>query len=312
MLAMTYEHMALDWRPENKRDDAFKYISAIVVVCVLVLGFSLSSIDLPKEERKARAEVPERVAQFILKKPKPKVIKPKPKPKPKPVFKPRLREKPKKLNKPLTKKQKKARKKAEDSGLLALGNELADLMDTSDVNKMVGKRINKSSTTTKAATVNKDILTADAGKASGGVSEDKYTTVVSQTRLSDSERIALRQSLGKNGTGRNTGSGTAKGGSRSGNVRAEEDISYVMDRNKSKLYSIYRRARRSNPGLKGKIILVITIAPSGKVTNVRIKSSQLHDPKLESRLIARIKGFDFGKSNAETVTVTFPIEFLPS
>jgi len=309
MVAVTYEQLALEWRPDNKRDNAFKYITAAVVVFVLLLGFILSSIEVPKEDRKAKVVVPERVAKFILKKEKPKIVKPKPKPKPKPVFKPRLREKPKKLDKPLTKKQKKARKKAEDSGLLALGNELADLMDTSDVNKMVGKRINKSSTSTKAATVNKDVLTIDAGKGSGGVNEDKYATVVTQTQLSDSERVALRQSLGKSGK---SASGSAKGGARSGNVRSDEDISYVMDQNKSKLYSIYRRARRTNPGLKGKIILEITIAPSGKVANVRIKSSQLNDPKLESRLISRIKGIDFGKTNAETVIVTFPIEFLPS
>ena len=85
-----------------------------------------------------------------------------------------------------------------------------------------------------------------------------------------------------------------------------------MDKNKSKLHSIYRRARRSHPGLKGKIVLEITIAPSGKVLSVRIKSSELNDPKLESRLVARIKRFDFGSDSVEKVTVIFPIEFLPS
>ncbi len=85
-----------------------------------------------------------------------------------------------------------------------------------------------------------------------------------------------------------------------------------MDKNKSKLHSLYRRARRSHPGLKGKIVLEITIAPSGKVLKVRIKSSELNDPKLESRLVARIKRFDFGSYSVQKVTVTFSIEFLPS
>ena len=77
-------------------------------------------------------------------------------------------------------------------------------------------------------------------------------------------------------------------------------------------HHIYRRARRADPGLKGKIVLEITIAPSGKVLRVRIKSSELNNPSLEARLIARIKRFDFGVSQTEKVTVTFPIEFLPS
>ena len=85
-----------------------------------------------------------------------------------------------------------------------------------------------------------------------------------------------------------------------------------MDLNKSKLHSLYRRARRHNPGLKGKIVLEITILASGKVSVVTIKSSELNDPALESRLIARVKQFDFGVQNLKTVTVTFPVEFLPS
>lgn len=85
-----------------------------------------------------------------------------------------------------------------------------------------------------------------------------------------------------------------------------------MDQCKSKLHSIYRRARRSHPGLKGKIVLEITIAPSGKVLKVRVRSSELNNPKLESRLVARDKRIDFGSSSVEKVTVTFLIEFLPS
>ena len=64
--------------------------------------------------------------------------------------------------------------------------------------------------------------------------------------------------------------------------------------------------------LIGGIVLEITIAPCDKVLSVRIKSSELNDPKLELRLVARIKRFDFGSDSVEKVTVIFPIEFLPS
>ena len=310
MTAVTYSSLALGWEPENKRDSFFNRLTFVVVVLAIVLGIVMVSINVPKEERKARAAVPERVAKFILQKEKPKVIKVKPKPKPKPPVKSvkRIKKKPK-SNKPLTKVQKKARKKAESRGLLALSNELSDLMDTSAINAMVGKRVRRSSSALKVATVDKGVLTANASAGSGGVSKDKYTTHVSKTVLTQSEKIAFRQSLATTGKAKK---GSNKSRRRGDNVRSEEDVIFVMDQNKSKLHSIYRRARRSHPGLKGKIVLEITIAPSGKVIKVRIKSSELNDPKLESRLVARIKRFNFGAHSVEEVTVLFPIEFLPS
>ena len=99
---------------------------------------------------------------------------------------------------------------------------------------------------------------------------------------------------------------------RGDNLRSEEDVAYVMDKHKSMLHSLYRRARRTHPGLKGKIILEITILPSGKVSKVRIVSSELHDKSLEQDLVARVRMFDFGSRTVEALTVTIPVEFLPS
>jgi hypothetical protein len=309
MAVVTYSNLALDWTPENKRDSFFNRLTLVAVVSSVIFGIVMMTIDLPKEERKARTKIPERVAKFILQKEKPKVIKIKPKPKPKPprqIIK-RIKKKTK-SNKPLTKTQKKARKKAENSGLLALSKELSDLMDTSSINAMVGKRVKRNSSAMIVASVNKSVLTKNVGKGSGGVSRDKYITRVSRTVLSQAEKIAFRQSLASNGKLKGKSHKTRRGD----NVRSEEDVILVMDQNKSKLHSIYRRARRTDSGLKGKIILEITIAPSGKVIKVRIKSSELNNSKLESRLVARIKRFNFGSYSVEQVTVIFPIEFLPS
>jgi len=309
MTAVNYSNLALGWTPENSQDNYFNRLSVFVVFMAVVIGYVMSLINVPIEERKARTVVPERVAKFILQKEKPKIIKIKPKPKPKQLAKVIKRVKKKtKIDKPLNKVQKKARKKAESSGLLALSNELSDLMDTSAINAMVGKRVKRNSTAFQKATVNKSVLTKNASRGSGGVSKDKYITSVSKTVLTQAEKVAFRQSLALNGELKGKSHKTRRGN----DVRSEEDVIFVMDKNKSKLHTIYRRARRSHPGLKGKIVLEITIAPSGKVLKVRIKSSELNDPKLESRLVARIKRFDFGSYAVQKVTVTFPIEFLPS
>lgn len=314
-----YQNLALGWSPESKTDHQFKLIAAVVIVFMLALGFVLSAIDLPEPERLARPAVPDRIAQFIVQKEKAKVIKPKPKPKPKPQPKPRIK-KPKKkkpeLQKPLTKSQKSARKKAESSGLLALSNELEGLMDTSAVTAAVGGKVSKkSSRSSTAATLDNKILTAGASAGSGGVNEGQYTASVSQTRLTDQERQQIKQTLLTKELGENAQSGktsSSKGRSKSGNIRAEEDVTIVFDQNKSKLYSLYSRARRKNPGLKGKIVFEITISSSGTVTNISIQSSELNDPALEKSLLSRIKMFNFGVTTTETLTVTYPIEFLPS
>lgn len=320
MSAVNYNQLALGWHPEGSGDSQFKLITAITVVIALLFAAVMSSINVPEPDREAKAAVPERIANFILEKkekPKPKPVVVKPKPKPKPIVKPKpvVKKLPKKdvKKKPLTKTQKKAREKAADTGLLALGNELADLMDTSDVSALVGGKVKSSSASaTKAAGHNKALLTADASKGSGGVNSSEYTTSVGKTQLSQRDITQVKQSLLSSNSLAKGRDAERKSKSRSGGVRAEEDITIVFDQNKSKLYSIYNRARRKNPSLKGKIVLAITIAPNGSVTKVKVVSSELGDSKLEKRLLSRIKLFQFGAKKVEQVTVTYPIEFLPS
>ena len=320
MSAVNYDQLALGWHPAGTRDSLFKLITAICVAVAILFAVVMSSIHVPKPDRETRAVVPERIANFILEKkekPKPKVVKPKPRPKPKPkvVPKPKVKKISKKKDKlkPLTKKQKKARDKAADSGLLALGNELADLMDTSDVSAMVGGKVNSSSASAnKVASNNSSLLTANVSKGSGGVNSGEYASSVGSTKLSQRDITLVKQSLLTSGELAKSRDAKRKSKSRSGDVRAEEDITIVFDQNKSKLYTIYNRARRKNPGLKGKIVLQITIAPAGNVVKVKIVSSELGDPNLERRLISRVKQFKFGAKKVETITVTYPIEFLPS
>jgi len=309
MTALSYTELALEWRPKSKRDHTFNLIAVILIAFFLLFAILISLVDVPKEERRVRV-IPERVAKFIQQREKPKIKKPEPKPE----FKKILRKK-KVEKKPLDDKEKKARKKAEKSGLLALGKDLADLMDTRAVNSMVGRKITSSANKTQVATVDTKLLTAGAGKGSGGVQAENYITHTQpKTVLSQRERDAVRKTIidnknNLNGVKTDTSTGTQRRGD---NVRSEEDIRYVLDKNKGTLHTLYRQARRKNAGLKGKIIILITILPSGEVEDARISSSELNDSRLEKRILARIRQFNFGQSNVEKVTITFPIEFLPS
>jgi len=69
---------------------------------------------------------------------------------------------------------------------------------------------------------------------------------------------------------------------------------------------------REHPELQGKLVLELTIAPSGEVTMCRVVSSELHDADLESKIVARVKAYRFEAKDVETITTTKPIDFFPS
>jgi hypothetical protein len=106
-----------------------------------------------------------------------------------------------------------------------------------------------------------------------------------------------------------TGSASAPG-ARLG--RSEDEIQEILDRNKGAIYRLYNRALRRDSTLKGKLVMSITIAPSGRVTRCAIVDSELDAASLEKQLIALIKGIDFGKkAGVSVVTTKVPIEFFP-
>lgn len=319
---ISYKDLALSW--SLRRADDRKFNMLVIVIMALLFGalYVIKGIEVPKLERQAHV-VPDRIAKFIGQTQKPKKIevpkplpKPKPKPKPKVEKKPekpkeslkkKLKEKQKVKKKPLTNRQKTAREKAQKSGLLELSQGLAGLMDTSDLSKMVvtnsGKKLAKGGHET-VATVSKSLLTGKVSKSSGGVNEARFASDVglTQTQLEVLEHAAVESSIATKQVA----------DKKRPNMRSEEEITMVFDRNKSKLFSIYNRERRKEPGLKGMLLLEIVIAPSGEVVEVRIKSSELKNSRLERRILSRIKQFNFGEKDVDTVTVTYPIEFLPS
>mgnify|MGYP003578941753 CR=1 FL=1 len=108
----------------------------------------------------------------------------------------------------------------------------------------------------------------------------------------------------------------ARGPTRTGNsgkaARSREEIELIFDRNKGAIYSLYSRALRDTPELQGKTVLQFTISPTGEVTMCRVVWSELNDPELEKKIVARVRLFRFEAKDVETVTTTKPIDFFPA
>ena len=173
--------------------------------------------------------------------------------------------------------------------------------------QVVGRSVDESAR--QAAGVSADVLTDGASRDSGGVDAAQYATEAGTTTLdgqAGSEAAATLAAKNAALDARPT-----PGNERSDAVRSQEEITLVIDRHKGQLQALYNRARRSNPALKGKLVLSISIAPDGSVTDAEIVSSELNDRALEARILARIKTLQFGARPVPAVTVSYPIEFLP-
>jgi len=64
--------------------------------------------------------------------------------------------------------------------------------------------------------------------------------------------------------------------------------------------------------LQGKIVLKLTIAPSGQVTMCKVVSSTLKAPALERKIELRVRLFNFGAKKVPAVTISYPIDFFPA
>ncbi len=234
-----------------------------------------------------------------------------------------------------------ARRKAAGVGLLAMKDQLAELRGAPVAVQLnqnikagpgVGAGVGVGVGAGKDPGLpDRNLITSNATGGSGGINTAAYSRDTGGGGLAGRATTLVEGvagggggggpggggSSGKGGTGTGVGGGGGSGGSvaKGGGGKASrslEEIRLVFDRNKGAIYAIYNRALRDDPSLQGKVVLKLTIAPSGQVTDVRVESSELKAADLEGKLLARIRAFDFGAKDVNPMTVTYPLDFLPS
>jgi periplasmic protein TonB len=303
---------------DNREDRNFRRLTGIMLLLFIATGLVLNTIRLPEIEKKNLVDVSPRLARLILEK---KKIPPPPEPEAPIPKKEEQPEKKKAEPKPEKKKEVKkevkkesAREVAEKSGLIALSDELNDLRESFDLDEVadINQQTTGSQETKLAVASTSSLLTASAGQSSGGIrtdtlNRDLKTSELAQRQTTNVESsIESNQQLASKQKQQNTGQGSKAG------RRTADEVERVFQKNKGAIFSIYQRALRQNPGLAGKVVVKLTIAPNGEVTAVDIVSSELGDEALERKLLLRIKRFKFSKADVAEIIVTYPIDFLPS
>jgi TonB family protein len=298
-LAANYRSFQLPWTPSEAEERLYRRIMALVIGLFIAFGIIIPLLPTPPKPVVVEQAMPENIVEFILehKKPPEKVEPPKPVEKPKVEAKIEQPQPARVVPKP------DPRKKAQQN-MQALAQDLAALrdMDVKDVSDapMTAGVGNK-------ADVSRSILTAKVGSGSGGIA----TAPVSRgfgagaTGLKGNATARVSSPVPQVPEATRTGSGKQAS-------RSREEVELVFDKNKSAIYALYSRALRDNPSLQGKVVLEVTISPSGDVTACRVVSSELNDPELERKLVARVKMFKFAARDVATMTTIKPIEFFPA
>ena len=306
-VASNFRIYDLPWTPSPEEERRFRRVLGAALG--LFIGFGIVIPLLPDKPRTPvmAPAVQERIVEFILEQPKPK-----PKPvevvQPKPVEVPKVEvriERPVPVVQPEPKPD--PRKKAAAAGLLAMSDQLAELRDLDVKTNVDARSLNAGAG--ERTRVDRSILTAKVGTGSGGIAVSEVSRGFGggSTGLKGHATAKVASATTESGAAEAQRSGkSAKA------ARTREEIELVFDKNKSAIYSLYSRALRENPALQGKLVLEVTIAPSGEVTECRVISSELADPELERKLVARVKMFRFEDRDVATMTTTKPIEFFPA
>jgi len=298
-LAPYYRRYELPWSPLEEMEQRFRRILRNLGIAFLIVAVILPF--LPHHQQVTNTDsLPERVVQLVMEPPPPPPPPPPPKPE-KPLEKAPVSKVP---TPPVPVDP---RIKASKSGLLANLDDLAALRDQVDLDKFA-KNQPKTTDPGDVSMVTRSVITSKAGGTSGGISSPTSSGLASG---SGSLRGIYTTQVKDPNLGANGQAATRAGGSGKAS-RSADEIALVFTKNKGAIDAMYARALRDNPALQGKVVIELTIAPSGDITAVRIVSSELKDPEFENKLAARIRLFKFDAKDVAALTATKPIDFFPA
>jgi len=332
---------SLPWDRDPDVERRFHRLLAFFLGLILVVGFLVAVIKLPEPPRVLKSEISERLVQLVQERkevpPPPPVEQPKveEEKKPevaeeKPIEKPKPQETkpvetPKPIDAPPVDVVRKEKAKAEARKQIAAAgfDALADLRA-------------QTAPAAKPAS-GQQLLTNVAPTGYGDAPSSQRALIADRAKAGSGGVVTARASVDQgNGSGI-AGSGTSRvvsgiGGIQTDDVsarpastsadkpnadkagkgrRPDENIQLAFDTAKGGLTSLYHRALRNNPDMKGRVVFRLEIQADGHVSACEIATSELNDSELERKLLAKVKQIDFGAMNVDVWKDVFRMDFFP-
>ncbi len=308
MSSLTW-HAGGGWQHEDQ------FFSKVVIgglLLMLLISIAVPLYQVPERSRAQLEQLPPQLARVMLE--QREIVPPEPielpEPEPEPVIEPEAVAEAVVEASPVTTEQ--ARAVAQQAGLLAMQDELAALRQTFTVNQPAPQlqRDGQQSTAPVAPEViSNPMLAKTAAQAAAPLSTDVARADLAraeQTTLADATLRGLAPAAPAG-----SASSTASSNPASQGGRSEASIRQTLESNKSSLYTLYNRALRANPLLKGKVVFELIINPDGSLAAVKIVESELNDERLERQLQLRLQAVNFGAAAVSPTRSTWTIAFLP-
>ena len=318
-----YREYDLPWTNNSGQERKFRRLLTIIMGVCLLLGLVWPWLPAPEKDPYEVEEIPPRIAKLLLEQkpvpPPPKPVTPEPEPEPEPMTEPEPEQvaeetpapepdpAPAPEPEPQVDREAVARQQAQ-AALLPFTEDLAALAD-SDVIETVADNRPLTASVGQARRNERSMITSSVGTASGGINTANMSRNTGGTGLS--ARTVTEVETPVETVGQSVG-GARRTGSSGKASRSREEIELVFDRNKGAIFALYNRALRMDPTLEGKLVLRLTVAPTGEVTACEVVSSELGDQDLERKLVQRVMLFRFDAKDVAPVTTTKPIDFFPA
>ena len=104
--------------------------------------------------------------------------------------------------------------------------------------------------------------------------------------------------------------GSVTGKAAKSTARSADAIGRVVNKHKDAIENCYRKEARINPNLQGSVAVQFTIAPDGRVRQVRIVKSTLRNKKVESCITRIIRRWRFQKIDKKEGSASFLQKFV--
>jgi hypothetical protein len=226
------------------------------------------------------------------------------------------------------------------------GNVVNKNINQAGILSMLGDSIGIKPTEAMAAVTNLDAVNSPAeakaqfkvggivGKLGGGRIEIPKAGIVSTKGSSQVLRSGSGTGTGIGGSGASGGSGgevrvaaLEKGSTGTHQVKAKvsaqlnktvkvqgggmsrEEVKKIIDQHLDEITRCYETALVANPSLMGRVVFEWKILMSGKVGEVKIKSSTLNSTDIHSCIQSSIKSWEFPQPDGSEVIVSYPFIF---
>jgi TonB family protein len=314
-----YREYDLPWTSESEQERKFQRMLGGAFLLGLLLSVVWPLIPLPEPDPFEIEEVPPRIVELLLEEePLPPPPPPEPEPEEEPVDEEAEPEQvveeepepePEVVPEPEPEVDQTEVAREQAQAKFTFAEDLSGLVDDTLLESVAENDL--SASVDEAARNERSMITSKVGTSSGGINTASMSRNTGGSGIAGRSTTQVAAPVASMGSGNAAGGATREGTSGKAS-RSREEIELVFDRNKGAIFALYNRALRNDPTLAGKLVLRLTIAPSGEVTACEVVSSELGDADLEQRLVQRVMLFRFEAKDVEAITTTKPIDFFPA